>query len=71
MSPPTSPRTVMVDKPSVRRKGSDDTSISTVTSDADHRQSAQDELIDLSNNTNVVYDENVRLTSHDTYKRIV
>ena len=70
MSPPTSPRTVLVDKISVRRK-SDNTSISSVATDTNNRQSAQDELIDLSNNANIVYDQNLRLSSHDTYKRIV
>ena len=70
VSPHTSPRTVYVDKLSVRRKG-DTTSISNMISDSKLENIQQrDELLDVSNTEHATpYTQNKR--SHDTYKRIV
>ena len=68
MSPPTSPRTVYVDKISSRRKG-DNTSMSTLQTDNTTGKNSQNELANVSNSNN--YNQNMRLDSHDTYKRIV
>jgi hypothetical protein len=68
MSPPTSPRTVYVDKISSRRKR-DNTSMTTMQTDDTIGKNSQDELVNVSNSNN--YNQNTRLSSHDTYKRIV
>ena len=71
MSPPTSPRTVYVDKISSRRKANDLNISTTQTDNLSDKTLDNNEIVQFSGEENNDFSQNVRLTSSDTYKRFV
>ena len=71
MSPPTSPRTVYVDKISSRRKANDLDISTTTTNNSSDKTLDNNEIVQFSGEENNDFSQNVRLTSSDTYKRFV